>query len=99
MAETKNERDTAAPRHPEVLPPSAIVKTDSVESAAMRARIESTPGGARYEEEAKKKAEDDGREYGLKPGIGRREIDPPKPPPVVQPPRQDDKPQLKDDKR
>jgi hypothetical protein len=75
---TGSGRDSATPQHPEVLPPSAIKQLDPVESAAMRARIESTPGGARYEEEAKKQAESDGREYGLKPGIGREEVDPPK---------------------
>ena len=94
MAETKNDndgrnttaadgrsmtdRDAATPHHPEILPPSAIKQLDPVQSAESRYRIESTPGGARYEEEAKKCAESEGRVYELEPGIGRREKNPPK---------------------
>lgn len=48
-------------------------RPSAVDQAKLRARIESTPGGARYEEEAKKEAEEAGREYkGPQPGIGRQ---------------------------
>jgi hypothetical protein len=72
MAEAKkDERDVATPHHPEVLPPSYYGQLDPVESAKMRARIESTPGGARYEEEAAKKA--DPNDPGPQAGKGRDE--------------------------
>ncbi len=70
MAETKkDERDVATPQHPEVLPPAAYGRLDPVESAKMRARIENTPGGARYEEEAQKRG--DPNDPGPQPGKGR----------------------------
>lgn len=69
--ESAGERDTATPQHPEILPPSAYGQVDSVESAVMRARIESTPGGARYEEEQKRKH--DPKDPGPQPGKGREE--------------------------
>ena len=55
-------------------PTGGTSRISAVESAKMRARIESTPGGARYEEQAKQEAEKQGKQYTPPaPGKGRDE--------------------------